>query len=69
MPSPENLLVELDVADVFLLHDALLYYAEWSSEDLHERKAHRAAAMRRKLFDALLADYCTAIRPGVMVAA
>ena len=69
MPSPENLLVELDVADVFLLHDALLYYAEWSSEDLHERKAHQAAAMHHKLFDALLADYYTAIRPGVMVAA
>ncbi len=67
MPNRENLLVELDVAEVFLLHDALLYYAEWSSEELHERKAQRAADMRRKLFDALASDYAAA--PGVRAAA
>ena len=63
MPNPENLLIELDVPEVFLLHDALLYYAEWSSDELHERKSHRAAAMRRKLLELLVTDTDLAAAP------
>lgn len=56
MSAGESCLLELTAHEVFTLRDALLYYAEWSSDELHANKSRRAADLRLKLLQCLTTD-------------
>jgi len=56
MAESNTVLVELEPHEVLTLRDALLYYAEFSSDDLHQKKAQRAADLRQKLLQSFLGE-------------
>lgn len=56
MADAETVLLELAPHEVMTLRDALVYFAEFASDDLHQGKAKRAADLRFKLLQSLIAD-------------
>ncbi len=56
MADSEGVLLELTPHEVMTLRDALVYYVEFASDDLHLGKAKRAADLRSKLLQAFISD-------------
>lgn len=59
--SDDAVLLELTPHEVMTLRDALVYFAEFASDELHQTKAKRAAELRLKLLQAYLADTSTPV--------
>lgn len=54
--KPDPVILELTPHELFTVRDALLYYAEFASEDLCQQKIKVAGVLRSKLLGALIAD-------------
>lgn len=54
--SDDAVLLELTPHEVMTLRDALVYFAEFASDELYQTKAKRAADLRFKLLQAYIAD-------------